>query len=136
MSPTVENRDPPSRSARRVGPWLLWFAVLGASMAWAAHLFVAWGVVELACLRGHDTALGLPLRGLVGVATVAPLLVALGATALAWRLRRRFARTREDDRRLQRAGFLTEVGLALNLFAVAMIVLGGVALLVLEVCAT
>ncbi|OZM77198.1 hypothetical protein [Pseudonocardia sp. MH-G8] len=135
MNPVAENGHLPP-AARRVGPWLMWFAVLGASVAWALHLFVAWGVVELACASGRDTVLGLPLRGLVLVATVVPLLVALAATWTSWRLRRRIAQSDTDDRRLQRAGFLAGVGLALSLLAVATIVFGGAALLVLEPCAT
>lgn len=117
----------------------MWFAVLGASVAWALHLFFAWGLVELACTGGRNEVLGLSLRGMVAVATVAPLLIALAATAVAWRLRRRIAgaepTTGADDRRLARAGFLAAVGLALNLLVVVIIVFGGLALLMLEPCA-
>jgi hypothetical protein len=136
MSEVAENGRPPPETARRVGPWLMWFAVLGASVVWALHLFVAWGVVELACTGGNDTVLGLPLRGLVLLATAVPQLVALAGTGVAWRLRRRITRADVDDRRLQRAGFLAGVGLAMSLLAVTTIVFGGAALLILEPCAT
>jgi hypothetical protein len=69
-----------------VGPWLLWFAVLGGALAWAFHLLVAWGVAELACMNGETEVIGLPLRGFVGLATGVPLAVALAATGLAWRV--------------------------------------------------
>ncbi|HEX2298281.1 MAG TPA: hypothetical protein VHH34_07160 [Pseudonocardiaceae bacterium] len=140
MSSSVDNESrTPSRPARRVGPWLLWFAVLGGSLAWALHLFVGWAVLELACLRGHSTVLGLPLRGFAALATGLPLLLAVAATGLAWRLRRRCGPSggeEQQDRALGRARFMADVGLALNLFAVAAIVAVGAALLVLEPCAT
>jgi hypothetical protein len=139
MKPVAGNeRAAPSRAVRRAGPWLLWFAVLGGSMAWAGHLFVAWAVVELACLHGHTTVLGLPLRGFDAIATGVPLLIAVGATALAWRLRRQGAddRTGSGDRARHRARFMADLGFALNLLALAAIMAGGAALLVLEPCAT
>lgn len=136
MKPAVGNEDPPSRTARRLGPWLLWFAVLGGPLAWALHLFLAWGAVELACLGRRSEVLGLPLRGYVALVTVLPLLVALTATALAWRLRSRLARVHDDDRRRERAGFTAGVGLALGLLAVAAIAGGGAAIGVFEPCLT
>jgi hypothetical protein len=117
-----------------VGPWLLWFAVLGGSLAWAVHLFVAWGVAELACMDGNSEVLGLPLRGFVAVATGLPLAVALASTGVAWRIWHAPGEV-DDDRAGQRARFLAHVGFALNLFAVAATVFGAAALLVLEPCA-
>jgi hypothetical protein len=149
--------DSGTRSARRVGPWLLWFAVLGGMLAWAFHLLFAWGVAELACMNGETEVIGLPLRGFVGLATGVPFVVALAATGIAWRVWRapahpdgdrsdhdastphsvRGGRPASDqgDKSVERARFLAQVGFVLDLLAVAATVFGAAALIVLEPCA-
>jgi hypothetical protein len=124
----------PSRTARQVGPWLLWFAVLGGSLAWAVHLLLSWGVVELACLRGHGSVLGLSLTTFTALCVALPLAVTLAATALSWRLWR--GSGGPEDVPTRRARFLAGLGLAMNLLAVAGIAFGGAALVVLDTCAT
>jgi hypothetical protein len=137
MSADVERgRSRPSPAARRLGPWLMWFAVLAAPLAWAVHLFLAWGVVELACLRGNEAVIGLPLAGFVALAVGLPLVVAVAGAAVGWRLRRRLPNATEDDLRQQRARFLAGMGLAMALLSIVMIVWGGAALLVFEPCTT
>jgi hypothetical protein len=140
-----QEQPTPARSARRVGPWLLWFAVLGGMLAWAFHLFLAWGVAELACMDGATEVIGLPLQGFVGLVTGVPFVVALAATGVAWRVWRAPAHPDDDrsgqdasnqgDRSVERARFLAQVGFVVDLLAVAATVFGAAALIVLEPCA-
>jgi hypothetical protein len=133
-----QGQPTPGRNAGRVGPWLLWFAVLGGMLAWAFHLLFAWGVAELACMNGETEVIGLPLRGFVGLVTGVPLAVALAATGIAWRVWRAPADPdgdRSGDRSVERARFLAQIGFVLDLLAVAATVFGAVALIVLEPCA-
>ncbi|ROT28182.1 hypothetical protein [Micromonospora sp. HM5-17] len=125
-----------SSRAALVGGLLLWFAVLGGALSWAVHSLAAWSIDELACEAGHDDLAGVPLVGAIALAVLLP---AAGATAalvvsvLAWRRLR--PEPREDgDRATGRAHLLAVVGLWLNLLALAMIVFGGVAALVLPPC--
>nr|WP_055501533.1 hypothetical protein [Nonomuraea pusilla] len=119
--------------ARRIGRWLLAFAVLGGVAAWAVHLVVAWGVVELACSRGHTDVAGVPLKAVVAVATAVPALVAAAALLTCWRLWSRHLRD-DGDRRIGRARFLAHLGLWLDGLAVLMIVFGAVAVVVFPPC--
>ena len=119
--------------AGQLGGVLLWFAVLGGALAWGVHALAAWSLDELACESGHDEIGGFPLRAAVAIAVVVPALVAVAALACSWLAWRR---TRADvgDESVGRAHFLAFVGLWLNLFALIIIVLGGVATLVLPPC--
>ncbi|MFY1671467.1 hypothetical protein ACN27G_16065 [Plantactinospora sp. WMMB334] len=125
----------PPRTAL-VGGLLLWFAVLGGVAFWTLHALVAWAVDELTCAAGHDNLAGFPLSGAIALAVLVPAagaVAALAVSVLAWR------RTRSDlpeggHRSVGRAHMLAFVGLWLNMLALAMIALGGVAALVLPPC--
>ncbi|MFC0506458.1 hypothetical protein [Micromonospora costi] len=127
----------PGPRTRLAGGLLLWYAVLGGAIAWAVHLFVAWGVDELTCAGGSDRIGAVPLRLVVALAVVLPALATAGAllaAAFAWR---RTARTRPDgiaEGALGRTRLLALVGLWSNVLFLTIIVLGGVALLVFPPC--
>ncbi|MGS2617737.1 hypothetical protein ACVCAH_24920 [Micromonospora sp. LZ34] len=123
----------PGQHARLAGGLLLWYGVLGGALAWAVHLFVAWGVEELTCATGSTRVGAVPLRLVITLAVVLPALATVGsllAAGLAWR------RTRHDgeDRSVSRTRMLAVVGIWLNLLFLTIIVLGGAALLVLAPC--
>ncbi|WP_213452079.1 hypothetical protein [Rhizomonospora bruguierae] len=129
--------DPTETSprARRVGGGLLWFAALGGALSWTVHLFVAWATDELACASGHTTLAGFPVKGVVTIGVVLPALVAAAALATAWLAwRRTSAAAGEDDPRMGRAALLAVVGLAANTLFLAIIIAGGVSLLVFSAC--
>ncbi|MEV4477361.1 hypothetical protein [Nonomuraea sp. NPDC049504] len=118
---------------RRAGRWLLAFAVAGGALAWAAHLLVAWGVIELACSIGHQHVAGISVRAFALLATVLPGVVAAAALAVSWRLHRHdLAAPR--GRRERRAGFLAELGLGLNALSCLMVLFGAIAVAVLAPC--
>ncbi len=105
----------PVRNARstRLG---LWFGFLGGGVAWTAHLILSYFTAEFGCESGLDRhvylGLMLPAWILIGISLVATL-AAGAATAVAWRLRRRFGPVANDlgeadpDAYLARSGFLT-----------------------------
>ena len=37
------NGTPTGQESRKLGGLLMWFGALGGALAWAAHLFIAWG---------------------------------------------------------------------------------------------
>ncbi|KAB8197415.1 hypothetical protein FH608_002325 [Nonomuraea phyllanthi] len=122
------------RKTRRVGRWLLCFAVAGGAVAWAVHLLAAWGVVELVCSIGRRDVNGLPLHAFVIVATAVPAVPAAAALAAAWRIWQHDL-AGATGRRERRARFLAELGLGLDALACLMIVFGAVALGVIAPCA-
>ncbi|GAA2051042.1 hypothetical protein GCM10009779_44610 [Polymorphospora rubra] len=126
----------PGHRARLTGGLLAWYGVLGGAVAWAAHLFVGWGVDELTCAAGIDRVAGLPPRAVIGLAVVVPALVTVGAllaAVLTWR-RTALPRHADDDPPYARARLLALVGIFGNLLFLAIIVLGGIAVLVLPSC--
>ncbi|MDW5329661.1 hypothetical protein [Plantactinospora sp. KLBMP9567] len=118
------------------GGLLLWFAVLGGVLSWTVHSLAAWSIDELTCEAGHDNLAGFPLTGAIALTVLVPAAgaaAALALSVLAWR------RTRADlpsgrERSVGRAHLLAFVGLWLNMLALSMIVLGGMAALVLPPC--
>jgi hypothetical protein len=131
MSPQPTRTDPPL-----VGALWMWFAAIGGAVAWAVHLFVAWGVTETACLAGHSAIAGFPVKAVVAAATVIPLLVCLSSLGAAWWMRHQTSphRLDGDTERGGRARLLSGVGLWANLLFTAVIVFDGVALLVFPTC--
>jgi hypothetical protein len=125
-----------SERAHRIGGLLMWFAVLGGALSWTVHLFVAWGVDELACGGGRTTVDGVPVRVVVGAGVVLPALVTAAALLVAWRAWRRTtaAKRGDDDRRMERTGMLALVGVCANLLFLSIIVAGGAAVLVFAPC--
>ena len=127
----------PPRTAR-LGGLLLWFAVLGGALSWAVHELAAWSMDEIACEAGHDELAGFPLTAAVGIAVALPGLGAAAALAVSWLAWRRTRPEPPPDggRAVGRAHMLAFAGLWLNLFALSIIVLGGVNVLVLPPCQT
>lgn len=125
---------------RLLGAVLLWFAALGGAVAYAVHLFAAWGIEELVCAAGHREVAGVPLEVVIAIATAVPGLVVLAALATAWlawrRIGRRIGQAEpvEDQAGLTRAKLLAVVGLWANLLFLAIIVFDGVALVVIPTC--
>jgi hypothetical protein len=124
-------RERPERAEWVIGPRLMWFALLGGTVAWATHLVFAWGLLELACLRGDP---GAAVMTAAAALTAVPLLLALTSLAAAVMLRRRRRRLRADVLAQERVDLLTALAVFLDLLMVAAITGGGVALLLLEPC--
>jgi hypothetical protein len=84
---------PARRAARRAGPWLLWFAVVGGALAWSLHLLTGWYLEELACgpVAAGQPPLGITLTVWIVAITVLFGAVSLAAMLVAWRLWRRTA---------------------------------------------
>jgi hypothetical protein len=109
--------------------------VLGGALAWAVHVFVAWGADELTCAAGRRSIGAIPLRGVVGAGVMLPALVAAAAlvvAAMTWRRTNRAKRG--DDPRMERAGMLALIGMCANALFLAIILAGGAAVLVLQPC--
>ncbi|GAB3804687.1 hypothetical protein [Micromonospora zhanjiangensis] len=124
------------RPARTTGGLLLWFAALGGVLAWTAHVLAAWTIDELTCASGHENLAGLPLTAAVGLSVAVPALVAVAALVVSLVAVRRLRRTGRvaEDQGIGRAHLLALAGVFLDLLSLAMIVLGGVAVLVFPAC--
>jgi hypothetical protein len=128
---------PPGHRTRLAGGLLLWYGVLGGAVAWAAHLLVGWGMDELACAAGSDRVAALPLWQAVGLAVLIPALLTAGSLVVAvlvWRRTARAQRAGAGDRSYDRARMLATVGIWADLLFLAIIVLGGIAVLVFPPC--
>jgi hypothetical protein len=133
--------DTASPRVRLVGGLLMWFAVLGGFLAWAIHEVAAWGTDELVCASGHESVSGTPLHLVLGLMVVIPLAVAVASLVTAWLAWHRISRAQRDGvgdseerRRLSRASLMAVVGLGADVLFVAIIVFGGIGLLVLPPC--
>lgn len=113
---------------------LLWFGVLAAPFAWVAQLVSGYGLEEASCPTGAGVSpvLDADAEPAIGAITVVAVVVAL-AGALAALLSRRAAAHGDADPR-GRAGFVAGAGLLSSLIFLAVIVLGGVALLTFDSC--
>ncbi len=150
MRSHLRTSPPPSDAEQvetsRVGPVLLWFGVLGGVVAWFVHLGVAWGVLELACISPAPGELvdnrggspGTVAWTIVAAGTAIPWLVAASALGACLVSRRRHRRLDEaglaDVLAGERVPLLLTVGILLDLFALAAITGGIVAMLTLEAC--
>jgi hypothetical protein len=119
--------------ARRIGGLLLWFGALGGAVAWAIQLVAAWSISELTCAAGSSAVAGLPLQAVLGITVVVPALVTAAALAASWRTWRATATTTED-RPVARSRLIGVIGVWSNLLFLAIIVLGGIAVLVFPPC--
>jgi hypothetical protein len=66
----------------------LWFGLFGGAVAWTAHLMLAYVAAEFGCVGqlGERRYLGISMVAWIGIAlTVATMLVAVAATAIAYR---------------------------------------------------
>lgn len=128
----------PGHPARLAGGLLLWYGVLGGALAWAVHLLAAWGLDELACAAGSERVSAVPLAQAVGLAVVIPALLTAGSLLVAVLVWRRTARAERaagaEDHSYGRARMLATLGIWANLLFLAMIVLGGIAVLVFPPC--
>lgn len=128
------NSRPPA--VRLIGGLLLWFAVIGGAVAWAIHLFFAWGTEELVCSSGHEQVAGMSLDTAIALACGLPgavVVAALVTSVVAWRrIRRGDARLPRE--RLARARLLAVVGMWSNLLFTAIIAFDTIALVVIPVC--
>jgi hypothetical protein len=130
---------------RGIGPVLAWFAVLGGPVAWAAHVALAWSVMEISCLGTPEGAV--PNRGgepgpvattLVWVGTGVPWLVALGALLASVLVHRRRKALLDDpatDALVSgRTGLFVVLGVSLALMSLAAITGGAIGIWLLEPC--
>jgi len=127
----------PDSRTRLAGGLLLWYGVLGGAVAWAAHLLAAWSLDELACARGSASIAALPLWQALGLAVVIPGLVTVGAllvAVLAWRRTAAAQASGTTGRAYDRSRMLAVLGVWANLMFLAIIVLGGIAVLVFPPC--
>ncbi|MEU2613739.1 hypothetical protein ABZ570_19435 [Micromonospora sp. NPDC007271] len=127
----------PDSRVRLAGGLLLWYGVLGGGVAWAVHLLAAWSLDELACAAGAESISALPLWQAVGLAVVLPGLVAVGSllvAVLAWRRTAGAQAAGTTGRAYDRSRMLAGLGVWANLLFLAIIVLGGVAVLVFPPC--
>ncbi|MFG1951622.1 hypothetical protein [Micromonospora sp. NPDC048830] len=127
----------PGPRIRLAGGLLLWYGVLGGAVAWAVHLLAAWSLDELACAAGSQHISGVPLWQALGIAVVVPAVATAGSLLVAafvwWRTARAQA-AGDADRATSRSRLLAVVGVWANLLFLAIIVLGGVAVLVFPPC--
>lgn len=127
------------RPGLRAAPWLLWFGVLGAGVAWSLHTVVDWGIEETVCRSGHDGLLGLPLRPVLFVLALVFLAVAVASTVVAYGLWRKLDGAPADDDlsalRQQRAAFMAVVGVVMDVLFVLMVAMSAVSILVIPECA-
>jgi hypothetical protein len=121
------------------------FALFGGPIAWFLHLCAGYALASEPCWRASDRVMHSPLAlqwawvGLVA-ATIAAVLVALGAMALSWRVHRqaREAAVRADidiDPAVGRAAFLSLWGVLLGGGSAVAAALTAIALHTLPGCA-
>jgi hypothetical protein len=112
-----------------LGRVALGYVLLGGPLAWALHLLISYGPVEIAC----SATVPLFLHGV----TLTTALVALGAALLGWRTWSRARRTvppADDGDALRRTRFVAACGTILGGFFVLVIVLEGIPVLLVDPC--
>lgn len=125
---------------RLLGGLALWFAVLGGALAWALHLFAAWGTDELVCASGHEDVSGTSLRVVLLLTAAVPLAITLAALGVAWLAWRRTAKDSrpetggDEERRFDRTRLMALVGLCSNVLFTTIIIFGGAAIFVFPPC--
>lgn len=141
MNPSTNASPPAATSARRhddapgprANPWLLWFVALGGSACWTVQLLLSWSLFEIACLGTSMPGPGAFL--FTGLAIGVPFVVTLVAIVVGLSMRRRvLPKLRADDLAASRVSLMLTVGLVLDFLALAAILCGGIAVLVLEPC--
>lgn len=104
----------PPEATEAIGPWTLWFAVLGGLGAWFVRLVAGSVVVAYACLGGRTGVLVL-----YGV-SVAGLVITGVALGLCLRVHRR-VRAANGDERWAGVGLAARVGVLLNAIAAVLV---------------
>ncbi len=112
---------------------LLWFAVLGAPLAWGLQFGVGYWITQARCSPGDAWGAAPDAWALVLTVLSAGLAIAAGATAAAL-----FRATETADAKgappAGRTHFLATVGIAIAPLFVAIIVMNGVGVLTLSSC--
>jgi NO-binding membrane sensor protein with MHYT domain len=111
---------------------LLWFGVLGGSVAWAVQ-FVANLAFSFAQCNQPSARWQLPVHAWQIALGVGGALIGLAAEAVSLRI---FLRTREADNAppAGRVHFLSVVGLTVNFLAITIVVMTAIGAPLLEVC--
>lgn len=117
-------------------PRLVWFGVVGAPAAWVTQFLAGFALSEAACNPpGSERTLSLEL--IVTLLTCAAVAVALLAAAAALAVFRATRTAGEEEASAPPAGrvhFLATVGLIVAPMMLAIIVLNGIGLIVLDPC--
>jgi hypothetical protein len=121
-------------------PFLLWFGFLGGAAAWAVHLGVVYGLVEISCHsdRLAFTILGIAASGFLSLlVTAVAALTAVSAAIIAFFSQPRFLERVEEAGAPEARGrgrFMAYTGMIMSgLFAVA-ILSGGLPFFFLRTC--
>ncbi|MEW6473813.1 MAG: hypothetical protein AB1679_16295 [Actinomycetota bacterium] len=121
------------------GSWLLWFAVLGSPLAWAAHLVVSYSLEEwFACSPSAGEPgeiLGFTVRT-VAIAVNAALAVIAAASLISALTCRRRVGAGTGDERLDRARWMALAAIVEGALFLPAIILGLVPPAILGVCET
>ena len=124
--------------AETIGSWRLWFAVLGAPLAWLTQLVLAYSLEEWFGCAPSTTdvgeVLGVGVRTAALVVTAAMAAVAIAAGAAGWSCLRKAPRVADDDGR--RVRWMAIAGLMNSILYGLFIVVAIVPPLVLDVCET
>lgn len=119
----------------------LWFAVLGGVVAWTVQLLVDWSFEEVSCIGGgpgavlqHDAGPSVTTSTIVYVVTGVAWAVAVLALVTALVLRARVKRFAGDVLAEERVKLMLVLAMFLDVMTIAIILGGGIALLVLEPC--
>jgi hypothetical protein len=120
----------PARKLARRDRLLLWFGVAGPPAAWTLHLLLGYGYEEAACSNRGGLDVVEPLIVALTVVLAAATLAAGAAGYVSWRATRRGDL---DDPR-GRVAFMGFSGVVASALFLAIIVFGGVQLVVLDPC--
>jgi hypothetical protein len=116
-----------------VGPLALWFAILGAPIAWAVQLALGDMFSELGCEAGGFGGLSLVLL----LISLAAAVVAAWALFVAWRAHATLRSNAREDIPFERASFMAVAGILSSSLFLMVIVMGGfIPHLFLETCGT
>lgn len=84
----AQGQPHPSPHRARVGAWSMWFAILGAPLAWTLQLLINSSVASMACFP-HDVPLAQPawppLASAASAVEIVALLVCVAAGLTGWR---------------------------------------------------
>lgn len=114
---------------------LLWFGVLGAPLAWACQHVFGFGLTVAACGAG-GRPWGIPIDGWTIAATAVAATIAILAQVAAFVVFRATRGTSEGPPPVSRIHFMSIVGLTINPLFLAIILLSGIGVSILENCHT
>lgn len=111
-------------------PWLTWFGVLGAPLAWTVQL---WSTVGLSLAACGSVMRDVPIGGLVGGLSALASLVAAGAGASAFAVLRA-TQDAPDAPPEGRVHFLATIGVTVSFLFFCLIVLTGLGIVFIGHC--